>query len=139
MKNWSAVKQFVKRNAILKESGFSDYQSFLKSPIWNQSKARIQKKISQGKTWYDCCFCCGTKENLQLHHLKYSKTNLSGGVGNYLKYVCGKCHETIHLLTKVCPKLSIKTATMIWKRFKETGVVKPSHKHLMNGFKLTVL
>ena len=45
------------------------------------------------------------------HHLKYTRLNVCGEVGNAMKYVCRTCHETIHLMTKLDPKISIKTAT----------------------------
>lgn len=110
-KNWFAIRQFGKRNRILKADGFSTYQEFLKSAAWRQSKVNIQRKIDKGKVWYGSCWCCGSKENLQLHHLKYTKANLTGRVGNHLRYVCKSCHETIHRMTAVDHKLSIKTAT----------------------------
>ena len=109
--NWFAIKQFKKRNNILEDLGFKNYQEFLKSPLWASSKKKIEHKIKKGKLFYSACWCCGSTENLQLHHLRYTKLNLTGGVGNDLKYVCNNCHETIHLMTKLNPKWSIKTAT----------------------------
>ena len=131
MKNKSAIRQYGKRNRILKESGFSGYQDFLKSPAWQQSKARIEQKIKKGRLIYSDCFCCHTRENLQLHHLKYNKLNLSGGVGSYLKYVCGNCHENIHTIVNISQGISIKIATLIWKRWRESRHIKPSHRRLL--------
>ena len=122
LNNWNAIRQFSKRNKILKEDGFKTYDEFLKSPAWRKAKARIDRKIAKGQIFYSVCWCCGAKENLQLHHLKYSKLNLRGGVGNDLKYVCRFCHETIHLMTKLDPKISIKTATKrLRKKNKKLG------------------
>jgi hypothetical protein len=111
LKNKFAIRQFAKWNRILKETGFDSYQEFLKSPVWAQAKKRIARKIAQGKSFYSVCWCCGSKDNLQLHHLKYTKSNLRGAVGNDLKYLCRSCHETVHLMTKLNPNISIKTAT----------------------------
>lgn len=134
-KNWNAIRQFRNRNLLLKEKGFKDYQDFLKSAEWAETKRKFAKKVALGKQSYSC-FCCGSLDNLQLHHLKYNNLNLSGKVGNYLKYVCEDCHKTIHLITKLCARVSIKTATMIWKSYKSLGVIKPSYKRLM-GLKVS--
>lgn len=126
--NWSVIRQYKKRNKILNDFGYENYRDFLKSPAWKEAKIKIDKKIKSGKIFYSVCWCCGSKDNLQLHHLKYNKLNLSDSVGNYLKYVCRNCHETIHLMTKLNPKISIKSATKrLRKKNKSLGapIVEP--------------
>ena len=121
-KDWNTIRQFSKRNRILKDIGYETYQDFLKSAEWITTKDEIARRVKKGKLIYSACWCCGSKDNLQLHHLKYNKLNLSGGIGGYLRMVCNNCHEIIHLMTRLDPKVSIKAATKrLRKKNKKLG------------------
>ena len=68
--------------------GFKSYQDYLDSYLWKE-KAEWIKEI------FDyTCQKCGSKKNLQVHHLNYKS------LGNERKedvtVLCKKCHEEEH-------------------------------------------
>lgn len=70
------------------------YQDYLKSKDWeNKKKQAYGKKKKQ-------CVICGSKENLNLHHLNYK--NLVDinviGIDSDLRVFCKRCHSTAHRL-----------------------------------------
>ena len=73
------------RNRILREIGFDSYAEYLKHPIW---------KIIREKVMESCdgrCFCCGEIAT-QVHHSKYTRSNLTGKDLSGLLAVCSHCH-----------------------------------------------
>lgn len=109
-KNWLIIKQYSKRNKTLKENGFNSYKEFLKSDNWKLIHALWEKKKKIGKDRWTMCYCCSSKDRLQLHHLKYSKV-IKPVLGSNIVPVCRSCHELIHAMTQEHVKWSIKTAT----------------------------
>jgi len=109
-KNWLVIKQFSKRNKLLKDNGFTSYKQFLNSPQWKQIHKLWEGKKKKGIQRWKECFCCGATERLQLHHLKY-KNVMKAYLGNNIVPVCNTCHETIHDMTARNSQMSIKLAT----------------------------
>lgn len=65
-----------------------NYNRYMKSDEWQLQRLKALKK-SKYK-----CSKCGSKKNLQLHHLTYAHfgNELSGEV----KILCRKCHQKAH-------------------------------------------
>ena len=69
-----------------------DYKNYLKSKHW----ISVKEKYKNSKLNKNCCYCCNSKKNLQLHHKTYKrlyKEKLTD-----LIYLCDKCHTQVHLL-----------------------------------------
>jgi 5-methylcytosine-specific restriction endonuclease McrA len=71
-----------------KALGFKTYQEYLQSEMW-QDKKNLILEIAEYK-----CQKCGSKKNLQVHHLNYDS------VGNENQHdvivLCKNCHEKEH-------------------------------------------
>lgn len=97
--NTNIVIQYGARNRKLRKNGFSSYQKYLKSDQWKSVKLKWQKKRAQKSIYWSKCNCCGTNENLILHHLRYGKIGSSCKlVGSSCKLggivpVCMRCHN----------------------------------------------
>lgn len=64
-----------------------NYKAYIHSKAW-QTKRRMMFAL------YDCCALCGSKENLQVHHLHYD--TLGKETAKDLAVVCLTCHEDLH-------------------------------------------
>lgn len=80
----------MRRQARLRELGYTDYATYLRSPHWRVMRDAYWKS-SEPK---DCI--CGERDGLQLHHLTYER------LGEELLYdltpLCKPCHAMIHTL-----------------------------------------
>lgn len=87
-------KIYTKRNKILRNKGYANYQEFLKSETWKT----IKLKIDDSKKF---CHCCGTNSSLDAHHTSYrnNMVNEEKGMRN-VKFMCRKCHEEIHSIQR---------------------------------------
>lgn len=81
---------YNKRNIILEELGFTDYQEYLKSNLWKSIRAKVLPS--------KCC-CCRKKAS-QVHHSKYTFENLSGKSIEHLHPICLGCHQKIEFTKK---------------------------------------
>lgn len=92
MRNWSAF-QFSRRNKILSDSGIETYRSFLASDVWKNLKKRTRESKN---TYWHKCIVCGSKEKLNLHHIKYKKAMLKDGDIKNIRPLCEKHHKETH-------------------------------------------
>ena len=69
-----------------------DYDDYLCSPEWKYK--RMKKLTSSGHI----CKHCGSKENLDIHHLTYER--LGRELDEDLLVLCRDCHSKIHNATK---------------------------------------
>lgn len=84
---------------MLKKLGFKTYKEYLESELWKNLKKQIYAKK-------DKCDCCGSRDNLQIHHASYTfmRTKKDGKrVGSIkgLKLLCKNCHKKVHENAKI--------------------------------------
>lgn len=113
--NYNKV-QFTRRNNLLKDYGYTSYQEFLNSEFWIGMKKNLKSKIRFKK-----CNCCGSEENLELHHFKYQNF-LDGSNSHNIISVCRECHEQIHKLSREL-NISFKIAA---RRLRRTNKYNPN-------------
>lgn len=69
------------------------YREYLQSNHWKKVKQRFWKsKLTKS------CACCGTKTNLDLHHLTYKRIGCEKL--NDFKLICRSCHNDTHAIHK---------------------------------------
>lgn len=83
--------KYKERDEILEELGYDDYRHYLKSDLWSEIRDRVLKESG-----YEC-ICCGNQKLdetlvMQIHHMVYSKENLSGESLYGLVAICRSCH-----------------------------------------------
>lgn len=76
----------------LKMLGFSSYQQYLKSPLWQAVKCKVF--AVNGK---ECLLCNNPASTV--HHRKYTALTLIGEQLNYLSPICNSCHKMIEFDT----------------------------------------
>ena len=85
-KKYSKPKK-VKKNLSKKEL----YNQQLKHPLWAKKRLTILKRDEYK------CRLCGSKHNLQVHHIKYSKDKKAWEYPNLnLITLCEECHKKVH-------------------------------------------
>ena len=76
-----------------------EYKRYLQSDAWQSVRAEVIKRDNAQ------CKICGSKEDLQVHHIcsKY-RFNEKNHIET-LMLLCNNCHETIHKYFKACDVL----------------------------------
>jgi len=97
--------KYKTRNNILEELGYDDYGDYLKSDLWSEIRDRVLKESGYQ------CICCGKQKLdetlvMQVHHMVYSKENLSGESLYGLVAICRSCHA----------KAEFKPKSGYWKK-----------------------
>lgn len=89
-----AHKSYARRNRHLKKAGYQSYTEYLQSAEWKA----VRKKVltEKGST----CSFCGTLQNIQIHHLQYSKKGFIKQATNNLIPICDRCHGEITKLVR---------------------------------------
>lgn len=76
-----------------------NYQSQLNHPLWKEKRNYIVNQRGNE------CERCGSKEHLQVHHIKYLKGKLAWEYeDNLLECLCGICHMKEHDIDKTKEK-----------------------------------
>ena len=98
---WTLYRKLVsvsykERDKILKELGYDDYRGYLKSKLWTEIRDKILEESG-----YEC-ICCGNQNLgetlvMQVHHMVYTKGNLSGESTYGLVAICRSCHAKAEL------------------------------------------
>lgn len=104
------------RNKILKEMGFSSYEEYRESELWDI----IRKKVLSR----DACFCriCG-KRGYEVHHFTYNEKILRGERPEVLITLCRECHQEIEF--QGSKKRSLKDSQrMLLEKVTRTKLVK---------------
>ena len=83
--------EYKNRDKILEELGYDDYIDYLKGDLWTEIRDQILKESKY------TCVCCDNEyldETLvmQVHHMVYTKENLSGESIYGLVAICRTCH-----------------------------------------------
>ena len=86
-----------KRDRFLKECGFSDYQTYLKSSLWEFVRSQLAATESA-----DRCIICRAATGLVWHHRRYTPAVLVGnfsvrpGSHGFVVRLCCDCHSRVH-------------------------------------------
>lgn len=78
------MKEYRRRDRLLRGLGFKSYQDYLASSLWSKIRTAQLRK-------HDGCYACG-KPATQVHHSRYSIDVLLGHSLDGLYSVCGGCH-----------------------------------------------
>ena len=92
--NFDIVESYEQRDALLRQMGFPSYDAYLKSELWQFSRAQILGHDSDEKA----CQVCSAKRGLVAHHYDYSLPTLVGQFLNgwpQLFWLCDNCHRTV--------------------------------------------
>lgn len=95
-KRLKLIHQYQARNEVLKELGFENYQEYLKSDIWRETKRIWYFKREKKPDYWGKCHICGETKGLVLHHLNYRKKNIETACIKGKIPLCFKCHGELH-------------------------------------------
>lgn len=76
---------YVVRNRLLADLGFSDYSQYRSSKLWKGIRLRVFKRDKS------LCRLCKRKAKV-VHHITYTKKNLTGQNLAYMISLCNRCH-----------------------------------------------
>lgn len=96
---------YLVRNYILKTLGL-DYENYLLSSKWIGIRSKVIKSNKK-------CNICFSNEDLQVHHLVYTQSNLMGYNTDWLVVLCKECHDCCHEIEKATG-ISILFSTTIY-------------------------
>lgn len=71
------------------------YNQYLKSSHWIKTKEKFRKSIH----FNNCCWVCGNKKKLNLHHTTYRRIGREWM--NDLIELCSDCHSELHTKVKI--------------------------------------
>ncbi len=103
---------YGERDGYLRQLGFSTYQAYLASPLWQEIRAR---KLAKHRR----CQLCDRWAS-QVHHSKYTLQNLQGRSGKWLLSICGGCHLKVEF-TPTMTKLTLADASKKTARLKRAS------------------
>ena len=83
------MEVYAERNDLLRELGFKDYKTYLRSSLW---KGIRQRKLELDPNCYGCDRNDSTAI-LQIHHSAYTRENLTGNSLEHLWTLCDRCHR----------------------------------------------
>jgi 5-methylcytosine-specific restriction endonuclease McrA len=93
--------------------GFVSYRAYLRSALWDKIRKRVLRVFPE-------CELCGKPPN-NIHHMTYSRRNLSGKTPWKLVVLCRDCHKSVEF-TETEEKLSKKeTERLLRNRLKKVG------------------
>ncbi len=82
---------YKQRNELIRvELGFYSYRDYLKSVLWAGIRSRTVRRY--GKGWQRCWVCLIPGTAFQVHHVVYTRDNLTGKTIKNLRLVCDLCH-----------------------------------------------
>lgn len=92
----------LKRQLIKKQK--KEYSRYIGSPKWTN----IRNELSNEDT---ACEGCGSKSNLNLHHLTYK--HLKNEVPEELMWLCDECHKAVHWYQKHGKKSLLMATSLV--------------------------
>lgn len=72
-------------NQLAQEVGFPSYETYLESQHWKHFSSKVRSKK---------CFCCGSSNKLQIHHITYER--LGEELPQDVITICHNCHWSVH-------------------------------------------
>jgi hypothetical protein len=79
----------------------NNYNDYLKTEHWRIFKENFLASKSSKKK----CYCCGNKNNLQIHHKTYKRIGFEKNAD--VIEVCDNCHRMVHEMLKNNPDRSV--------------------------------
>lgn len=92
------IKKEKQKKQLKKQSETQKYSSYLTSNKWKNIKNSLFIEFN----YQPKCFCCGSKENIQVHHKTYK--NVYNECQKDLVCLCKVCHENVHSIVKTAYK-----------------------------------
>jgi hypothetical protein len=89
-RQWNYLRDYLRENKIT-------YREYLLSPHWQD----VRRRFWGSKLHNRCCYACGVKRDLQVHHKTYKRIGKERL--NDLVMLCGVCHKETHRIEKERP------------------------------------
>ena len=105
---------YGRRNLLLKSMGYSNYNHYLQSDLWNKIRTKVFARD------HSQCYGCGNKAS-QVHHANYSRDVLKGKNIKCLYSVCHDCHQKIEFVNDTI-KVDPSTATSLLKEIRKSNL-----------------
>ena len=105
---------YGRRNLLLKSMGYSNYNHYLQSDLWNKIRTKVFARDQS------ICFGCGDRAS-QVHHANYNREVLKGKTLKELYSVCSECHSRIEY-TSNGVKVDPSTATALLKEIRKSNL-----------------
>lgn len=80
---------YKERDRLIAELGFDTYAEYISSELW----LTIRKRVLDRDGWH--CRFCGQRGSGIVHHIQYTKGNLSGSHLKHMVTVCSCCHRKV--------------------------------------------
>lgn len=99
-KKYGQRREFLKKvsenkSALKRETWFSQYNDYLKSPVWQEKRDAVLKRDKY------LCQCCLESLATQVHHRSYEFVDMNGSEPAFdLVSVCSPCHIRIETIKK---------------------------------------
>lgn len=147
-KRQSTYRYFIRQGRANVDSQLIDaksYKDFLNSAFWKNLKLKFFKTHARR------CFICGEKNNIQIHHIRYTRMFMKASVSELL-CLCDACHEAIHKIPfplRIKRKHYKQIKNLFWAqnkqwekvysvlniaRFKIRGLVKKSNRNFKKNY-----
>lgn len=113
--NWRLLQASKPIKHTKKKKVIIDYFEYMQSPLWENRKARYYKRYQK------VCRACGSRNSIQLHHLKYG--NFGTEKDTDLMPLCVVCHHELHEVFDTSTNMHLETSQYIaakQKKIKET-------------------
>lgn len=104
-------QDYSDRNKLLLYSGYSNYKEYLNSDLWQDIRRAVFK--TKGQT---CYLCNGFAT--QVHHNRYTYSNLCGKTIKHLVPICDECHNKIEFKDK--SKTTVSQARREFKKIRKS-------------------
>lgn len=75
-----------------------NYQEYINSPVWKTTSRYMRAKRKS-------CELCGSKKQLQCHHIQYPRDGYSKDSVSNLLVACKRCHKKLHGINTLGSKL----------------------------------
>ena len=108
------MEEYAERNLLLKQIGYTDYKSYLRSKLWKEIRER---QLAKESTCYGCSKSTEFAQ-IQVHHGAYHHDNLTGRTLMDLYTVCSRCHRFSEI-TKRGRKRNPTQATQVLKKIRQ--------------------
>lgn len=80
---------YGERDELIEELGFKNYRQYIDSELWQ----KIRQRVLNRDHWH--CRFCGRGGSAVVHHIQYTKSNLSGRSLKHMVTVCPECHRKV--------------------------------------------